>query len=312
MRFHRFNVQVRCLISVLLFAWIGHAVAADIQYRFITVNGNKLFYREAGDRSKPTILLLHGFPSSSHMFRDLIPELAPYFHVLAPDYPGMGNSDAPVAATPALTFDALAQSIEALIQQQQIKNAVIYMQDFGGPVGMRLATRNPNWVRGLVIQNTPISLDGWEPARLKAVQENTGPETAEKRMAAQARVVLGTDLFLYQKGARNPDGLNPDAWANDAFALRDPEKRRAMTDLQLDIGSNLVLYPQWQAYLRKAQPTTLVVWGDGDPIFVPRGADAIKVFVPQAEIHHYNTGHFALEEEHRDIAQRIIRVFAQQ
>lgn len=313
MRRHSFTAKARCLTLGLMLAWVGHATADDIHYRFITVAGNKLFYREAGDPHKPTILLLHGFPSSSHMFRDLIPELAPYFHVLAPDYLGMGNSAIPTATplTP-LTFDTLGQSMEELVRELGIKNAVIYMQDFGGPVGMRLATRNPQWVRGLVIQNTPITLDGWEPVRLKAIQANVGPQTPEKRSAAQARVVLATDLFLYQHGARNPDGLNPDAWANDAFALSDPEKRRAMTDLQLDIGSNLALYPQWQAYLRKAQPTTLVVWGDGDPIFTPRGADSIKEFVPEAQIHHYNTGHFALEEEHRDIAQRIVQVFAGQ
>lgn len=309
---HRVTTRAACLtLLALVFGWAGQ-VMAETHYRYATIDGRKLFYREAGDVDKPTILLLHGFPSSSHMFRDLIPALEADFHVLAPDYPGMGNSEAPPADGPALTFDALARSIDRFVQQQGVKNAVLYMQDFGGPVGMRLATLHPQWVRGLIIQNTPVSLDGWEPSRLQGVQASSGPQTPEKRAAAQARVVLATDLFLYRHGARDPDSLNPDAWTNDAFALGDPDKRRVMTDLQLDIVSNLALYPQWQAYLQKNRPTTLVVWGDGDPIFVPQGADAIKAFVPGAQIQHYATGHFALEEEHGDIAQRIVRAFARQ
>ncbi|MCS3470052.1 pimeloyl-ACP methyl ester carboxylesterase [Pseudomonas sp. JUb42] len=296
-------------LVALMLGWAGLAMA-DTRYRYATVDGRKLFYREAGDASKPTILLLHGFPSSSHMFRDLIPELEADFHVLAPDYPGMGNSEAPPEGGAALTFDAVARSIEQFVQQLGVNRAVIYMQDFGGPVGMRLAVLHPQWVRGLVIQNTPISVDGWEPSRLLAVQASVGPATAEKRKAAEARVVVATDLFLYRHGARAPDKLNPDAWTNDAFALGDPDKRRVMTDLQLDIACNLALYPQWQAYLQKNHPPTLVVWGDGDPIFVPRGADAIKVFLPTAQIQHYATGHFALEEEHGDIARRIVQAFA--
>jgi pimeloyl-ACP methyl ester carboxylesterase len=282
---------------------------AATDYRRIIVDGGSLFYREAGDVRKPTILLLHGFPSSSHMFRDLIPELSANFHVLAPDYPGMGNSDAPSATSPAPTFDTLARTMEIFVQRKGVQSAVIYMQDFGGPVGMRMAMHHPDWVRGLIIQNTPVTLDGWEPSRLQAIQATGSLTPVEKRNAAQARVTVATDQFLYRHGARDPDNLNPDAWTNDAFALSDPEKRRVMTDLQLDIISNLALYPQWQAYLRAAQPQTLVVWGDGDPIFAPRGADAIKEILPNAEIVHYNSGHFALEEDHPDIAARIIQTF---
>jgi len=287
----------------------SNALAAEVNYRFVSVDGIRIFYREAGDPRKPTILLLHGFPSSSHMFRDVIPELDEHFHVIAPDYPGMGNSEAPSAAKFTATFDSVADIIEKFAQAIGVSNTILYMQDFGGPIGMRLAAKHPEWVRGIVIQNIPVSLDGWEPSRLKAVQDNVGPETPTKRAAAESRVVLTTDMFLYRHGARNPDGLNPDAWTNDAFALTRAESRRVMTDLQLDISSNLSLYPKWQDYLRVNQPKTLVVWGDGDPIFVPRGADAYKDFVPAAEIHHYNTGHFALEEEHSDIARQVIRFF---
>jgi pimeloyl-ACP methyl ester carboxylesterase len=294
--------------------WVGitsDAFAAEVTYKFASVDGIRIFYREAGDPQKPTILLLHGFPSSSHMFRDLIPELDERFHVIAPDYPGMGNSEAPSATAFTATFDSVAGVMEKFVQTIGAPKAILYMQDFGGPIGMRLATRRPDWVRGIVIQNIPVSLDGWEPSRLAAVQASVGPQTPAKRAAAESRVVLATALFLYRHGARNPGGMNLDAWTNDAFALNNPESRRVMTDLQLDIPSNLSLYGEWQDYLRARQPKTLVVWGDGDPIFVPRGADAIKDFVPGAQIHHYNTGHFALEEEHSDIARQIIRVFGE-
>lgn len=300
---------VSFLWTLLILGAAGQAHAADVRYQYASVQGRKVFYREAGDPGKPTVVLLHGFPSSSHMFRDLIPELACCFHVVAPDYPGMGNSEAPAPGEAALTFDALAQAVGTLLQQLGVTSAVLYMQDFGGPVGMRLATRNPQFVRGLVIQNTPLSLDGWDPARLRAVLGNAGPETPEKRTAAEARVVLATDLFLYRQGAKNADALNPDAWQSDAFNLGDPQKRRAMTDLQLDIGSNIERYPEWQAYLKAAQPNTLVIWGDGDPIFTPAGADAIHRFVQKAQVFHYSTGHFALEEEHADIARHIIEAF---
>lgn len=299
----------RVYLALTLFL-TGQSVIASTQYKFVTVEGNKLFYREAGDPRNPVILLLHGFPSSSHMFRDLIPELERNFHIIAPDYPGMGNSDAPSGASP-LTFDAVAHSMEGLMERLDVKNTIIYMQDFGGPVGMRLATWHPEWVKGLVIQNSPISLDGWNPDRLKAIESLAGPETPEKRASAEARVVLATDVFLYQKGAQHPEMLSPDAWINDAYALNDPAKRRAMTDLQLDIVSNLHLYPVWQVYLKSLQPRSLVVWGDNDPIFLPKGADAVKQFVPLAHVHHYNTGHFALEEEHQNIGKRINEFFSQ-
>lgn len=293
----------------LCLAFSGDVAANEVSYKFTNVGGIRIFYREAGDPRKPTILLLHGFPSFSHMFRDIIPELDKRFHVLAPDYPGMGNSEAPSAKAPDLTFDSIADTIEGFLLKMDVTRAVIYMQDFGGPVGMRLAVSHPQSVRGLIFQNTPVSLDGWEPSRLKAIQASVYAETDNRRAAAESRVVLATDLFLYQHGARDPAGLNPDAWTNDAFALSNPEKRRAMTDLQLDIPSNLLLYPEWQDYLRTHQPRTLVVWGDGDPIFSPRGADAIKEFVPDAEVHHYDAGHFALEEEHGEIARQILRFF---
>lgn len=296
-------------VAALLLLGLGAAHADEVAYRYATVDGLRIFYREAGDPAKPTILLLHGFPSSSHMFRDLIPKLSSDFHLIAPDYPGMGYSDAPPADVPA-SFDRVAAVIETLMLQLGQKQIILYEQDFGGPVGMRVAMHHPEWIAGLIIQNTPISLDGWEPGRLKAVQASAGPVTPEKRAAAEARVVPATAEFLYRSGARNPAALNPDAWTSDAFSIGKPENRRVMTDLQLDIPANLDQYPRWQAYLRQYRPKTLVVWGSRDPIFAPAGALAVKREVPDAEIHFYDTGHFALEEDSGEIAQRIVATFA--
>jgi pimeloyl-ACP methyl ester carboxylesterase len=292
----------------------GHGVsakAADVAYRYADINGIRIFYREAGDRSKPTLLLLHGFPSSSHEFRDLIPLLAENFHIIAPDYPGMGYSDAPAADQFTPTFDNVARVIEALVTRLGEQRMILYMTDFGGPVGMRIAVRHPAWISGLVFQNTVISVSGIDPARLARDEKLSGAATAEKRALAESHVSLATALLLYRHGARDPAALNPDAWTVDAASIADPERKRIMTDLQLDIPSNIASYPAWQRYLRTYQPRTLVVWGKNDPLFVPAGAEAIREAVPDALVRYYDTGHFALEEDHADIANQIDHYFAQ-
>jgi pimeloyl-ACP methyl ester carboxylesterase len=293
---------------------IGPSVAAapaqTISYNYANIDGIKIFYREAGDPKKPTIVLLHGFPTSSHMFRDLIPLLSSRFHLVAPDYVGMGYSEAPSAEKFTATFDSITAVTEKLLEQLGDTKVILYMQDFGGPVGMRVATHHPEWIRGFIVQNTPISEDSWDPARLKAVRASAGPVTPEKRAAAESRVNMQTAILLYQRGARNPAKLNPDAWANVAYSLNNPDSRRIMTDLLLDLPLTLDLYPKWHAYLEKEQPETLVVWGKGDTSTVPAGAEAVKRFVPKAEIHMYDTGHFALEEDAPDIALQIIKKFA--
>lgn len=298
------------LLAALLFATLHTAKADEPSCKFATVDGIRIFYREAGNPDAPTILLLHGFPSSSHMFRTLMPKLAGRFHLIAPDYPGMGFSDAPPAASFKPSFDSVAEITEKLVAQLGVNRMIVYEQDFGGPVGMRLAVRHPDWIAGLIIQNTPITLDGWDPARLKAIEANADLPMADKRAAAESRVVPTTAQFLYQHGARQPAALDPASWAVDAWVMRNPESRRIMTDLQLDIPSNFQQYPVWQAYLKRRQPKTLVVWGRQDPIFSPDGAEAVKRFVPAAEIRYYDTGHFALEEDSSDIARQISRVFA--
>ena len=297
------------LIAFLAATCTGTANAAGTTYQTIDVDGLKIFYREAGQPTKPTIVLLHGFPSSSHMFRDLIPLLSKDFHIIAPDYPGMGQREAPAAGT-AVTFDSEAAYIEHLIRKLGTTKAILYMQDFGGPIGMRIATQHPDWIAGLVFQNIAITEDGWEPTRLKAVKANKGPATPEKRAAAEGRVSIATDLNFYRHGAADTAKLNPDAWVSDAFAIANADSHRVMTDLQLDIPSNLDLYGTWAQYLSNKRPKTLVVWGDNDPIFTAHGADAIGALMPGSSVKHYNTGHFALEEQSDDIAAQVIKNFA--
>ena len=297
------------VVATLGIVTAGPTWAASVSYKYANVDGIKIFYREAGGPAKPTILLLHGFPSSSHEFRDLIPLLADQFHVIAPDYPGMGYSEAPPPDKFVPTFDGLTRITEKLLTGLGEHHVIVYMTDFGGPVGMRMAVAHPDWISGLIFQNAVISLAGLDPARLKRDEAISGAETSEKRAIAENHVSMATALLLYQHGARNPAGLNPDAWTNDAAALENPESRRIMTDLQLNIPSNVASFPAWQEYLRVNQPKTLVVWGKNDPIFSPRGAEAVRKEIPSAEVHYYNTGHFALEEDHKDIAQQIERVF---
>jgi pimeloyl-ACP methyl ester carboxylesterase len=285
------------------------AAAQGVSYHTMQVNGDSVFYREAGDPARPAIVLLHGFPSSSHMFRDLMPALAGQFHVLAPDYPGMGQSVAPPEQRGAVTFDSLAETIERFVAQAAHGKVILYMQDFGGPVGMRIAVRHPEWIAGLIFQNTPVSLDGWAPERLAAVQAGATADPAARRAAAAQRVTLATAQYLYRQGARHPAQLNPDAWVSDAYALNLADDRRVMTDLQVDIAGNLALYAGWQAYLKSQRPPALVVWGDGDPLFPPAGAETLRRLLPSAEVVHYATGHFALEEDGDDIARRILARF---
>jgi pimeloyl-ACP methyl ester carboxylesterase len=305
----RINAKLAALVLVAIAAMPVAGETADaptVHYRHAIVDNIDIFYREAGDPNAPTLLLLHGFPSSSSMFRDLIPLLSDRFHLVAPDYPGMGASEAPSAEKFKPTFDNLAAVMTDFAAKLNLSHYILYMQDFGGPVGMRMAVRNPERVSGLIVQNTPVSLDGWDAKRLAAVQANAaGPVTPEKRAAIEARVVQATSNLLHQYGAAHPEQLNPDSWAVDAYALNDPEKRRIMTDLQIDIPSSLALYPVWQDYLKARQPRTLVVWGRNDPIFSPNGGDIVKTLIPAADVRYYSTGHFALEENGADIAGEI-------
>src|SRR6516225_5006281 len=248
-------------------------------FKAADVAGLRLFYREAGDPSKPTIVLLHGFPSSSHQFHDLIPRLADRFHVIAPDYPGMGFSEAPAPTVLRPTFDDVATVIDAFIA-------------------------------GLIFQNFTISVGGWNPERLKVYERLGGPETPEKLAETEQFATVERDMFLHKKGARQPDALNPDNWAIDAYAFSIAANRIFMSRLFMNLTTNIPHYPEWNAYLKDWQPKTLIVWGRNDPLSWPAAAEFVKKLVPTADLRYFDGGHFVLDEYADAIAEAIIETFS--
>ena len=209
---------------------------------FRTISGVNIFYREAGDPSKPTIVLLHGFPSSSYSFHDLIPLLAVRFYVIAPDYPGMGYSDAPAPTVLRPTFDDVAAVIDAFIAERAPGPVILYMHDIGGPLGMRIAMAHPERIAGLIVQNFTISVEGWNPDRLKVYERLGGPETPENLAETEQFATVERDKFLHKKGARQPDALNPDHWAIDAYAFSIEASRAFMSRLFMNISTNIPHY----------------------------------------------------------------------
>lgn len=278
------------------------------QHRTLAIDGLEIFYREAGDPSRPTLLLLHGFPASSFMFRDLIERLSGDFHLVAPDYPGFGYSAAPDRDGFAYTFDHLADIIEAFTERLGIQSYWLYMQDFGGPVGFRLAARHPERIAGLIVQNANAYEEGlpdsfWAPA--KALWADPSPENFQRiRDAATSDDALA---WNYTHGVRDTAAISPDSWVLQQALLAKPGAREIMLDLLRDYGSNPPLYPEWQAYFRAWQPRTLIVWGEHDVIFPVTGAHPYLRDLPEAELHLLDTGHFALEEDGALIADHIRR-----
>ncbi len=275
--------------------------APEVTYGSLEVDGVHIFYREAGPSNAPVLLLLHGFPSSSFYYRNLIPLLADRYHVVAPDYPGFGHSDTPAVDKFVYTFEHVTDVMEKFVEAKGLSHGVIYMQDYGGPVGMRLAVRHPKWIDGLIFQNANVYDEGLMPRfflKKPLWERRTG--------ATEAPVLKNMELesvkYQYVHGARNPEQLCPDGWEMDFALLERSGNRAIQLDLQADYGGNLKLYPEWQAWLRTNQPPTLVVWGKNDPIFGPKGAEAFKRDLPNAEIHLLDTGHFALEEDSVAIA----------
>jgi len=274
------------------------------------VAGLRLFYREAGDPSKPTLVLLHGFPSSSYQFHDLIPLLADRFHIVAPDYPGMGFSDAPDPAVLQPTFDDVAMAIDAFIVRRAPGPLILYLHDIGGPIGMRIATARPERIAGLILQNVTISVEGWNPARLEVYERLGGPETPEKLAETEQFATVERDMFLHKKGARQPDALNPDNWAIDAYAFSIAANRVFMSRLFMNLTTNIQHYPEWTAYLKDRQPKTLIVWGRNDPLILPAAAEFVKQVVPAADLRYFDGGHFLLDEYAYAIAEAIIETFS--
>ena len=279
-------------------------------FKTADVAGLRLFYREAGDPSKPTIVLLHGFPSSSSQFHDLIPRLANRFHVIAPDYPGMGYSDAPAPSVLIPTFDDVAMVIDVFIAERAPGPLILYLHDIGGPIGMRIATAHPERIAGLIFQNFTISVEGWNPDRLKVYERLGGPETPEKLAETEQFATVERDKFLHETGARQPDALNPDNWAIDAYAFSIAAKRVFMSRLFMNLTTNIQHYPEWTNYLKDRQPKTLIVWGRNDPIIMPAAAEFVKQVVPAAVLRYFDASHFALDENANAIAEAIVETFS--
>jgi len=279
-------------------------------FKTADIAGLTLFYREAGDKSKPTIVLLHGFPSSSYQFHDLIPRLENRFHVIAPDYPGMGFSEAPASAVLQPTFDDVARVIDRLVAQRASGPLILYLHDIGGPIGMRIAMAHPEHIAGLIFQNFTTSVEGWNPDRLEVYKRLGGPETEEKLAETEQFATVERSMFLHKKGARQPDALNPDNWGMDAYAFSIPTSRVFMSRLFMNLATNIPHYPEWNAYLKDQQPKTLIVWGRNDPLIWPAAAEFVKKVLPTADLRYFDGGHFVLDEYADAIAEAIIETFA--
>jgi pimeloyl-ACP methyl ester carboxylesterase len=279
-------------------------------FQHATVDGLKLFYREAGSKASPTIVLLHGFPSSSHMFRDLIPQLAEKFHVIAPDYIGFGYSDAPAANKFDYTFDNLAAHVEKLLfDVLGLKKFSIYVQDYGAPVGYRIASKHPDAIEGIIVQNGNAYVEGigaaFDPMKPFWVNRN-----AETEKPVRELVKKETTIFQYTHGTKDSSRISPDSYTVDQLFLDRPGNDAIQLDLLHNYQSNLARYDGWHEFFRSKQPKTLIVWGKNDPFFTVEGAQAYLRDIPNAELHLLDTGHFALEDSSEFIAQQIIRFFA--
>jgi pimeloyl-ACP methyl ester carboxylesterase len=280
---------------------------AKTSYRTATVNGLDIFYREAGSPQNPTVLLLHGFPTSSHMFRELIPALAEDFHVIAPDYPGFGQSSAPDADSFNYTFDHLAEVVEEFLQQIGCTRFALFMQDYGAPVGFRIASRHPEWINALLVQNANAYLEGINLEAFAPVQPFWANRIPETEAPVRGLLTMQTTKFQYTHGVRNPAAISPDTWVHDQSLLDRPGNDRIQLALLHDYRNNPPRYAEWQAYLRQHQPATLITWGKNDPFFTEAGARAYLKDLPDAELHLLDTGHFALEEDGPLIASLIRR-----
>lgn len=273
-----------------------------VSYRTAQVDGLNIFYREAGDPAKPTIVLLHGFPSSSHMYRDLIPKLSGRYHVIAADMPGFGYSDQPSIDQFEYSFAHLTDVMDDFINSRGIKRYAIYVMDYGSPVGFRLFVKHPERITAIVSQNGNAYNEGLSPFWGENLVPYWNDKNAETEKKPRTLVEFGTTKFQYTQGFRNPENVNPDSYTNDQAILDRPGNKDIQLALFYDYRTNVAQYDQWHATLRKYHPPILAVWGKNDPIFIPPGAEAFKRDVPDAEVHFLDTGHFALEEDSDKIA----------
>lgn len=287
----------------------GAVSYAPITYGSIKVEGLNIAFREAGDPANPKLVLLHGFPASSHQYRNLIPALAGAFHVIAPDYPGFGNSDMPDPATYSYTFDKISDVIEAFLRAKRFHRFGLFVQDYGGPVGFRIVGRHPDALEWLIIQNSNAYDIGftsaWDGFR-NALWKTRTPET-EKPLVA----FLEHDAIkgIYLHGARREELISPDNWKSDFAFMERPMARRVQLDLFYDYRTNVALYPKWQQFLRDRQPKTIIFWGQDDIFFSREGGEAYLKDLPQAEMHRLDSGHFAVEDCLAEIASNMQRFY---
>lgn len=283
----------------------------DTQYKTTEVDGLEIFYREAGNPNAPTILLLHGYPTSSHMFRNLISELSSEYHLIAPDYPGFGRSEQPPMSEFDYTFENITQVVEGLLGKLDVSQYSIYLMDYGAPVGFRLAAKHPKKVQALIVQNGNAYEEGlkdfWIP-----IKKYWKEYTIENGKPLEEFHSPDGLTWQYTHGVQDITKISPDNWNIDLQHLQRPENNEIQLALFYDYRTNVPLYPAWQAYFRKHQPPTLIVWGKNDYIFPDDGAYPYKKDLKNVEFHLLNTGHFALEEEGRFIAQRINAFLSQQ
>lgn len=289
---------------------LSAATATEVRYKTVELPEAKIFYREAGEPGKPVILLLHGFPTSSHMFRNLIPELSADFHVIAPDLPGFGFSSAPDHKEFKYTFDHLAGVMSDFVEQQKLEKFSIYVFDYGAPVGFRLALKYPDRITGIVSQNgnayvEGLSEEGWQPVR-----NYWEKPTQENRDALRKMLTLEATRWQYVHGVKDETRVAPESYTLDQMLLDRPQSAEIQLDLFGDYQNNVKLYPKFQEFFRTRKVPTLAVWGRNDPFFLPPGAEAYKRDNPEAKVVFYDTGHFALETHAKEIGAEIRAFFA--
>ncbi|MFB3090678.1 MAG: alpha/beta fold hydrolase [Gammaproteobacteria bacterium] len=336
MKAQRSNIVKAILISLMLnIGLITHVAAqnSDISYKTVEIEGLDVFYREAGDPNNPTILLLHGFPTSSHMFRDLIPQLSDEYHLIAPDYPGYGHSSMPSIDEFEYSFDNMANIVDQFIDKVGLKSYSLYLMDYGAPIGFRIATKHPERIEGLIIQNGNAYDEGidnnfWEPIKAywkdrdavnqgldndwwKNVKKAYNNPNMSNDDALRFLFTLGATKWQYTKGVRDINAISPDTWDHVQPLLDREGNQEIQLEMFYSYGTNPPLYPEWQAYLREHQPPTLIVWGKNDEIFPAAGAHPYKRDLKVVDFHLLDTGHFALEEDSEVIAAHIRRFLGQ-
>ncbi len=292
------------VLALLASVSTGALAAEPVTTHTVAVDGVQVFYREAGDPRSPTVLLLHGFPTSSHMFRTLIPALADRYHVVAPDLPGFGFSDAPARDGFAYTFEHLTRVIDGATRALHLDKYAIYVFDYGAPVGFRLAVAHPERITAIVSQNGNAYLEGlsegWNP-----IQAYWKDPSAANRAALRGFLTPQSTKWQYTYGVSLTDRLSPEAWTLDSALLARPGNDEIQLDLFGDYQSNVALYPTFQTYIRDSHPPLLAVWGKNDPFFLPAGAEAYMRDQPKAEVHLLDAGHFALEIRGSEVAALV-------